>query len=71
MSPSDGVGVATNLARSREGQKVEQHDVILLVRKGDVLSLDAGRRETSDNAKETISYPADWRERRVDRRESA
>jgi hypothetical protein len=47
---------------------MEQHDVILLIRTGDVLSLDTVRREKSENSDETMNYPADWRERRPGRR---
>lgn len=47
---------------------MEQHDVILLIRTGDVLSLDTTRREKSESSDETIKYPADGRERRAGRR---
>lgn len=48
-----------------------EHDVILRVRTGDVLSLDEGQREKSENAEETNNDPTDWRDRRTLRRVSA
>jgi hypothetical protein len=47
---------------------MEQHDVILLIRTGDVLSLDTAHREKPESPEETMSYPADWREGRNRRR---
>jgi hypothetical protein len=58
----------TSPPRSREGQQMEQHDVILHIRTGDVLSLDTTRREKSESSDETMNYPVDRRERRAGRR---